>query len=72
MSKEINNIKEKDEQKEINKNSQRNLNNILSKTLKNTSSVFVISIVSKKLIYYVMLFWFVIYLKMPMEFRKYI
>jgi hypothetical protein len=44
MSKEINNIKEKDEQKEINKNSQSNLNNILTKTLKNTSSVFVISI----------------------------
>lgn len=47
MSKEINNFNEKDEQKEINKNSQSNLNNILSKTLKNTSSVFVISIVSK-------------------------
>ena len=43
MNKEINNIKEKDEQKEINKNSQSNLNNILSKTLKNTSSVFVLS-----------------------------
>ena len=47
MSKEINNFKEKDDEKEVNKNSQSNLNDILSKTLKNTSSVFVISILSK-------------------------
>ena len=37
----------KNEQKEENQKIENNLNNILSKTLKNTSSVFVISILSK-------------------------